>query len=50
MRFVYSVTDLNTGKVYTQFTKEFRNYREFIGELVALNVFWAGDLEFKETI
>lgn len=48
MRFAYNVTDLNTGKSYPCFTKEFRTYREFVGELVAMNILWAGDLEFKE--
>jgi hypothetical protein len=46
--FAYKIIDLNTGKTYPFVTKEFRTYREFIGELVALNIFWAGDLEFKE--
>ena len=46
--FAYKIIDLNTGKTYPFVTKEFRTYREFIGELVALNILWAGDLEFKE--
>lgn len=48
MQFAYKITDLSTGKSYPVVAKDFMTYREFIGELVAMNMLWAGDLEFKE--
>jgi len=47
MQFRYRIIDLDTGNAYLA-SGDFYSYRHFVGELVAMNRLWSGQLRFEE--